>query len=68
MQELKLQTGDLSDLRYRPKGSVALQGTAWLPTLTPDIKRTNKIPECPGFGWDRVNFVFSSWYSAVFWI
>ena len=23
---------------------------------------------CPGFGWDRVNFLFSSWYSAVFWI
>ena len=23
---------------------------------------------CPGFGWDRVNFLPSSWYSAVFWI
>ena len=23
---------------------------------------------CPGFGWDRVNFFLSSWYSAVFWI
>ena len=23
---------------------------------------------CPGFSWDRVNFLFSSWYSAVFWI
>ena len=23
---------------------------------------------CPGFGWDRVNFLLSSWYSAVFWI
>ena len=21
---------------------------------------------CPGFGWDRVNFLLSSWYSAVF--
>lgn len=45
VQELKLQTGDLSDLRYRPKGSVALQGATWLPALTPDVKRTNKIPE-----------------------
>ena len=25
-------------------------------------------PHCPGFSWDRVNFLFSSWYSAVFWI
>ena len=24
--------------------------------------------EGPGFGWDRVNFLPSSWYSAVFWI
>ena len=23
---------------------------------------------CPGFGWDRVNFLPSSWYSAVVWI
>ena len=23
---------------------------------------------CPGFSWDRVNFLPSSWYSAVFWI
>ena len=23
---------------------------------------------CPGFGWDRVNSLLSSWYSAVFWI
>ena len=23
---------------------------------------------CLGFGWDRVNFLLSSWYSAVFWI
>ena len=23
---------------------------------------------CPGFGWDRVNFFLSTWYSAVFWI
>lgn len=45
VQELKLQTGDLSDLRCRPKGSVALQGATWLPALTPDVKRTNKIPE-----------------------
>ena len=21
-----------------------------------------------GFGWDRVNFLHSSWYGAVFWI
>ena len=23
---------------------------------------------CPGFGWDRVNFLSSSWYSVMFWI
>ena len=23
---------------------------------------------CPGFGWDKVNSLLSSWYSAVFWI
>ena len=23
---------------------------------------------CPGFGWDRVNSLLNSWYSAVFWI
>ena len=22
---------------------------------------------CPGFGWDRVNFLHSSWYDAVLW-
>ena len=26
------------------------------------------VARCPGFGWDRVNFLLSSWYSAVFWI
>ena len=26
------------------------------------------LPSCPGFGWDRVNSLPSSWYSAVFWI
>ena len=33
-------------------------------------KEYNKKKEegCPGFGWDRVNFLPSSWYSAVFWI
>ena len=23
---------------------------------------------CAGFGWDRVNFLHSSWYGAMFWI
>ena len=23
---------------------------------------------CPGFSWDRVNFLSSSWYSVVFWV
>ena len=23
------------------------------------------MDQCPGFGWDRVNFLPSSWYSAV---
>lgn len=25
-----------------------------------------KQNSCPGFGWDRVHFLPSSWYSAVF--
>ena len=29
---------------------------------------TIPITECPGFGWDRVNFLPSSWYSTAFWI
>ena len=24
--------------------------------------------DCAGFGWDRVNFLHSSWYGATFWI
>lgn len=24
--------------------------------------------KCPSFGWDRVNFPPTKWYSAVFWI
>ena len=31
-------------------------------------KYSAEFCDCPGFGWDRVNFLFSSWYSAVFWI
>ena len=27
-----------------------------------------RVSYCPGFSWDRVNFLLSSWYSAVFWI
>jgi len=23
---------------------------------------------CAGFGWDRVNFLHSNWYEAMFWI
>ena len=23
---------------------------------------------CPGFGWDRVNFLSSSWYRVMFWV
>ena len=26
------------------------------------------VIDCLGFGWDRVNCLLSSWYSAVFWI
>ena len=26
------------------------------------------LGNCPDFGWDRVDFLPSSWYSAVFWI
>ena len=31
------------------------------------MKRWNEI-NCPGFGWDRLNFFSSSWYSVMFWI
>lgn len=34
----KLQIGDLSDITYKPRGSVTLKGTAWLPALTPGVK------------------------------
>ena len=27
-----------------------------------------QVGGCPGFGWDKVNSLPSSWYSAVFWI
>jgi len=27
-----------------------------------------EVPQCAGFGWDRVNYLPSSWYSTVFWI
>jgi len=23
---------------------------------------------CAGFGWDRVNFLHTSWYETIFWI
>ena len=26
------------------------------------------LRQCHGFGWDRVNFLPSSWYSGVVWI
>jgi len=26
------------------------------------------VATCAGFGWDRVNFLHSSWYGATFWI
>lgn len=29
---------------------------------------TTALSHCPGFSWDRVNFVPDSWFSAVFWI
>ena len=32
------------------------------------LKQVSSLSCCPGFGWDRVNFLLSSWYSAVFWI
>ena len=28
----------------------------------------NLVMGCPGFSWDRVNFLPSSWYSVKFWI
>ena len=28
----------------------------------------NLLAECTGFGQDRVNFLHSSWYGAMFWI
>ena len=34
----------------------------------PTMLHSSSVHQCPGFGWDRVNFLLSSWYSAVFWI
>ena len=31
-------------------------------------KKLSRVVGCPGFGWDRVNSLLSSWYSAGFWI
>ena len=45
-----------------------------LPRLVPSIASQSllqpgeELQECPSFGWDRVNSLLSSWYSAVFWI
>ena len=39
--------------------------------LLGSVSRVQTIIEircCPGFGWNKVNFLLSSWYSAVFWI
>ena len=35
----------------------------------PSFQILQAIPQgdCPGFGWDRINFLPSSWYSAMFW-
>ena len=36
--------------------------------MTTSGKGGDDLLLCPGFGWDRVNFLVSSWYRAVFWI
>ena len=36
--------------------------------LKKKLRLWNGFEYCPGFSWDRVNFLLSSWYSAVFWI
>ena len=34
----------------------------------PDFLLHEGLLQCPGFGWDRVNHLPSSWYSVMFWI
>ena len=33
-----------------------------------NIRLDQPVRRCAGFGWDRVNFLHSSWYGAMFWI
>jgi len=48
----------LSSFAVMPPSSLLV-----LPSVTVPMQKV-----CPGFGWDRVDFLPSSWYSAVFWI
>ena len=58
----------------RPPWSCALSSGSAVPKERGKHRRVGKTQQlcqqayCPCFGWDRVNFLFSSWYSAVFWI
>ena len=40
----------------------------YLEATTTGVPQRSVLGPCPGFGWDRVNSLLSSWYSAVFWI
>ena len=54
---------------WQARGSV-LTNKRHSPTIQVKISKAClvRVNLCPGFGWDRVNFLPSSWYSAVFWI
>ena len=43
-------------------------GTPWTRRFWPSPCFFLHLPWCPGFSWDRINSLLSSWYSAVFWI
>lgn len=53
-------------------GKRGVESTRHPPQVPKLCKQTfsniKKRLHCPGFGWDRVNFLPSSWYSAVLWI
>ena len=43
-------------------------GSGCLGSVSKLFSEQFEVSFCPGFGWDRVNSLPSSWYSAVFWI
>ena len=59
-----------SSFRPMPASHLLLPSSrrlCYLPGLPPPsaVPVAPTAAKCPGFGWDRVNFLFSSWYSTL---